>query len=118
MNLPSRKPVLIIGAARQGQALARFLYKQGIPVILNDMHPASEMQGALKALESIPVEWVLGEHPLALLDEVDMVCVSGGVPSASPSCSSRKTGQDHHQRLAIVHAGSKCPCHRNHRFFR
>ena len=84
MNLPSRKPVLIIGAARQGQALARFLYKQGIPVILNDKHPASEMQGALKALESIPVEWVLGEHPLALLDEVDMVCVSGGVPLSLP----------------------------------
>jgi len=100
MNLPSRKPVLIIGAARQGQALARFLYKQGIPVILNDKHPASEMQGALKALESIPVEWVLGEHPLALLDEVDMVCVSGGVPLSLPILQqAEKTGQDHHQRL-------------------
>lgn len=84
MVLPQRKPVLIIGAARQGQALARFLYKQGVPVILNDKRPASQMQDALKAMEAIPVEWVLGEHPLALLDEVDLVCVSGGVPLTLP----------------------------------
>jgi UDP-N-acetylmuramoylalanine--D-glutamate ligase len=84
MNLPQGKPVLIIGAARQGQALARFLSKQGVKVILNDQHPSSEMQEALKAMESVPVEWVLGEHPLELLDEVDVVCVSGGVPLTLP----------------------------------
>ena len=84
MNLPKGKPVLIIGAARQGQALARFLYRQGVPVILNDKHTVAEMQGALKAMESVPVKWVLGEHPLELLDEVDMICVSGGVPLTLP----------------------------------
>lgn len=84
MVLLQRKPVLIIGAARQGQALARFLYKQGVPVILNDKRPASEMKDALKAMEAVPVEWVLGEHPLALLNDVELVCVSGGVPLTLP----------------------------------
>ena len=71
MNLAQRKPVLIIGAARQGQALARFLCKQGIPVILNDKRTSESMSDPLKALADLPIEWVLGSHPLELLDRVD-----------------------------------------------
>ncbi len=39
----SEKRVLIIGAARQGQALARYLDLQGALVILNDKRSGSEM---------------------------------------------------------------------------
>ncbi len=84
MNLTQRKPVLIIGAARQGQALARFLCKQGIPVILNDKRTAESMSEPLKALADLPVEWVLGSHPLDLLDRADVLCISGGVPLTLP----------------------------------
>lgn len=84
MNLTQRKPVLIIGAARQGQALARFLCKQGIPVILNDKRTPESMNEPLKSLADLPVEWVLGSHPLELLNRVDVLCISGGVPLTLP----------------------------------
>ncbi len=84
MNLSQRKPVLIIGAARQGQALARFLCKQGIPVILNDKRTPESMSEPLKTLADLPIEWVLGSHPLELLDRVDVLCISGGVPLTLP----------------------------------
>jgi len=76
--------VLILGAARQGLALARFLSSRGAVVTLNDNRPAEKMTAALEALKDHPVNWVLGEHPLELLDNTDLVCVSGGVPLTLP----------------------------------
>lgn len=78
------KKVLIIGAARQGLALARYLSTRGALVTLNDQRPASQLAKAIESLRSLPenaqVRWELGGHPLSLLDHVDLVCVSGGVP--------------------------------------
>ena len=77
--------VLVIGAARQGLALARFLAHNQAQVILTDSRPESEMQPAVEALHSLAgLEWALGGHPLGLLDRVDLVCVSGGVPLSLP----------------------------------
>jgi UDP-N-acetylmuramoylalanine--D-glutamate ligase len=78
------KRVLILGAARQGQALARWLARHGARVILNDMRPAESMQPARNALRDVNVEWVLGSHPIELLDRVDLVCPSGGIPLTLP----------------------------------
>ena len=71
--------VLIIGAARQGLALARYLVAHGARVVLNDHRPAEKMRSACESLAGHPVEWVLGGHPLEALQGVDCVCVSGGV---------------------------------------
>ena len=35
-------------------------------------------------MSGLPIQWVLGEHPLSLLDETDLVCISGGVPLTLP----------------------------------
>jgi UDP-N-acetylmuramoylalanine--D-glutamate ligase len=78
------KRVVILGAARQGTALARYLAHHGANVILTDTRPAADLQDALAALHDLPVEWVLGEHPLALLQGADLVCPSGGVPLDIP----------------------------------
>lgn len=75
---------MIVGAARQGLALARYLARQGAQVTLNDSKPDEQMHPARQALAGIPVRWVLGEHPLSLLDATDLVCVSGGVPLTLP----------------------------------
>ena len=80
----SGRCILIIGAARQGQALARYLDGQGARVILNDKHPADEMNEVVDSFESTAVECVFGTHPLSLLDRVDLVCISGGVPLNLP----------------------------------
>jgi UDP-N-acetylmuramoylalanine--D-glutamate ligase len=72
--------ILIIGAARQGLALARFLARQGARVTLNDKKSVSEMKAAMDSLASYPLTWALGHHDPKLLKGMDLVCVSGGVP--------------------------------------
>ena len=76
--------VLVIGAARQGQALARYLARAGAQVVINDHSPAEKLSRARQALEGLPVEWAVGGHPLSLLERADLVCVSGGVPLDMP----------------------------------
>ena len=76
--------VLILGAARQGLALARWLSLHGARVTLSDMRPEAELRVARESLAEHPITWVLGGHPLELLDATDVVCLSGGVPLTLP----------------------------------
>ncbi|HUF37923.1 MAG TPA: UDP-N-acetylmuramoyl-L-alanine--D-glutamate ligase [Anaerolineales bacterium] len=76
--------VVVIGAARQGTALARFLAGRGAAVILNDGRPPAELADTRAQLADLPVEWVLGGHPLRILDGAGLVCPSGGVPLDLP----------------------------------
>ena len=76
--------ILILGGARQWLALARFLARHGAQVTINDQHPAEQMQAAQALLDGMPVRWVLGGHPTSLLDETDLVCLSGGIPLTIP----------------------------------
>lgn len=75
---------MIVGAARQGTALARYLTRHGAAVVLNDARPQAELETTIASLSDVPVEWALGGHPLSLLDGVDVVCPSGGVPLETP----------------------------------
>jgi len=81
------KRVLVIGAARQGLALARFLAKAGALVTVNDKEPAEKLQPAMISMKDLSIRWVCGEHPLILLDSTDLVGISGGVPMTLPIIS-------------------------------
>ena len=76
--------VVVIGAARQGTALARYLVEQGADVVLTDARPADELQAAQEELAGLPIEWVLGSHPMRLLQGATLICPSGGVPLNIP----------------------------------
>ena len=78
------KRVLILGAARQGMALARWLSLHGARVTLSDMRSEAELHVARASLAEYPIEWALGGHPLALLDSTDVLCLSGGIPLTLP----------------------------------
>jgi UDP-N-acetylmuramoylalanine--D-glutamate ligase len=78
------KSIVVIGAARQGTALARYLARKGARVTLTDRRPAGELLEVQKALADEAVEWVLGGHPYHLLDSADLLCLSGGVPLNNP----------------------------------
>jgi UDP-N-acetylmuramoylalanine--D-glutamate ligase len=78
------KRVLILGAARQGQALARWLANHGARVTLSDKRGEADLEPARQTLAGLPIEWAPGGHPLDLLDQTDMVCLSGGVPLTLP----------------------------------
>ncbi len=77
-----RKKVLVLGFGRQGRALARWLPTVGASVIVSDQAAMDSFNGNLAAYSG--VEFVLGSHPESLLDDVDLVCVSGGVPLGLP----------------------------------
>ncbi|MBV6393090.1 MAG: UDP-N-acetylmuramoylalanine--D-glutamate ligase [Anaerolineales bacterium] len=76
--------VLILGAARQGIALARWLARHGANVTLNDSRPEAELAVARESLADVNVTFVAGGHPLELLDDCDLLCPSGGVPLTLP----------------------------------
>jgi UDP-N-acetylmuramoylalanine--D-glutamate ligase len=79
------KRAIVIGTARQGLALARYLSRHGARVLLNDRRTPDQMQDEISAMAGTGVEWVLGSHPLEMLDpRPDLVCVSGGVPLNNP----------------------------------
>ena len=77
-----RKRVVILGFGRQGRALARWLPTIGAHVIVSDMSTYEQMNGNMAAYAD--VEFVLGGHPESLLDDTDLVCISGGVSLALP----------------------------------
>jgi UDP-N-acetylmuramoylalanine--D-glutamate ligase len=76
--------VVIVGLARQASALARFFCAQGARVVITDIRPAAALQKEIAALEGLPIEYVLGDHPLTLLDQCDLLCLSGGIPPETP----------------------------------
>ncbi|HKI53990.1 MAG TPA: UDP-N-acetylmuramoyl-L-alanine--D-glutamate ligase [Anaerolineales bacterium] len=78
------KRVLILGAARQGLALARWLSLHGAKVTLSDMRSEDELRIARESLAEFGITWALGGHPLELLDSTDVLCLSGGVPLTLP----------------------------------
>jgi UDP-N-acetylmuramoylalanine--D-glutamate ligase len=78
------KRVIILGGARQGQAAARWLSRHDAHVTVNDRRTEQQMAGARSALAGSKVSWVLGSHPLELLDQADILCISGGIPLDNP----------------------------------
>lgn len=79
--LLSGKKVLIIGAARSGIAAARFLVAQGATVALTDQKPIEKWTPEALALKESGVGLLPGEPPSWLLDQLDLVVVSPGVPA-------------------------------------
>src|SRR5438094_1085072 len=80
MKLAGRK-ALVIGAARSGIASARFLAQRGAIVALNDRKPLTEWSPEALALKTEGVGQFAGDPPALLLDQVDLVVVSPGVPT-------------------------------------
>jgi UDP-N-acetylmuramoylalanine--D-glutamate ligase len=76
--------IVILGLARQGKALSRYLAGQGAFVVVSDRKPSEELVAAREELGSYPIEFVLGEHPMSLLEGADMLFLSGGIPEDIP----------------------------------
>ncbi len=78
------KRLLILGLARQGKALARFAAEVGAAVTITDLRPAEKLRDILDELNGLDIRYVLGEHPMELIDEADILAISGGVPLEAP----------------------------------
>jgi len=77
------KKVLVIGAARSGIASAKFLAKRGATVALNDAKPIDQWDAAAVALKAEGIGCLAGDIPGWLLDQLELVVVSPGVPTNS-----------------------------------
>jgi UDP-N-acetylmuramoylalanine--D-glutamate ligase len=78
------KRVVVLGLARQGTALVKYLARRGARVTVSDMKPAAALKPEIAELEGISVDYELGGHPLDLLEGIDLLCLSGGVPTDLP----------------------------------
>lgn len=77
----SGKKVLVMGAARSGVACARFLAARGAVVALNDRKAIEEWPEEAHALKAEGVGLLAGEVPMWLLDQIELVVMSPGVPT-------------------------------------
>jgi UDP-N-acetylmuramoylalanine--D-glutamate ligase len=75
---------VVLGLARQGKALARYLTSQGVEVLVSDVKPAAELEPELEELADLPLTYALGGHPEEMLEGTRMLFLSGGVPADLP----------------------------------
>lgn len=88
------KRVLVLGMARSGVGAAQMLCALGAVPVLNDMKKREQFGNKLDELNQLPVEWRLGEDPLALLDECDAMVISPGVPiDSKPVLKAKECGK-------------------------
>ena len=70
-----------MGAARSGIACAKFLATRGSVVALNDRKPIDEWPEEALALKAEGVGILPGDVPMWLLDQIELVVMSPGVPN-------------------------------------
>lgn len=80
MELKGRK-ALVIGAGLSGTASARFLAARGATVALADRKPLEGWPVETASLQADGIGCLSGDVPMWLLDQVDLVVLSPGVPS-------------------------------------
>lgn len=74
------KKVLVMGAARSGIACAEFLAQRGALVALNDKKPIEEWPAETLKLKAQGVGFLAGEVPGWLLDQLELLVISPGIP--------------------------------------
>jgi UDP-N-acetylmuramoylalanine--D-glutamate ligase len=76
------KKSLVLGAGKSGIESAKFLADRGAVVALHDKKPVEEWNDAARSLkESHNVGLIFGDIPSWLLDQIDLVVISPGVPT-------------------------------------
>lgn len=100
------QPVAVLGLARSGLALCRFLADRGAQVTAYDVRPVEELAAQLAGLEGRPVRALLGPgiDPRTVLADQALVCTS-------PAVSSRFNTTEPRLRAALaeVEAGGRVP---------
>ena len=80
MKLTGRK-TLVLGAGKSGVTSAKFLAERGATVALHDKKPAAEWSYEARSLKNENIGLIDGQIPSWLLDQIDLVVISPGVPT-------------------------------------
>ncbi len=87
------KKILVVGLARTGMAVVRFLAGRGAEIKVSEAKSASDMAESRRALSEIPITWELGGHTLLFFLDADLIVVSPGVPmDLKPLAGARERG--------------------------
>jgi UDP-N-acetylmuramoylalanine--D-glutamate ligase len=79
MELTNKK-ILVVGLARTGVAVARFLVAQGALVTITDMADEEKLSESLEQLADLDITFELGRHVPHSFLMADLIVVSPGVP--------------------------------------
>ena len=77
INLEEKK-ILVLGFARSGYSTAKILKKLGYDVTLNAYDDLSNDEKAVE-LKELGIEVIDGEHPLELLENIDLIVKNPGI---------------------------------------
>ncbi|MEO6334919.1 MAG: UDP-N-acetylmuramoyl-L-alanine--D-glutamate ligase [Pyrinomonadaceae bacterium] len=77
----SGRKTLVLGAGKSGVASAGFLAERGAVVALHDRKPVEEWSDAARSLKGKNVGLISDDLPSWLLDQIDLVVISPGIPT-------------------------------------
>ncbi len=78
------KRILVVGLARTGISVARFLAASQAVVTVTDVRTSEQLADQMAALAGLPIIWELGQHVDASFTGSDLIVVSPGVPMDMP----------------------------------
>lgn len=78
------KKVLVVGMARSGVAAAQLLHQAGAVVIVNDSKTEEQLGESIQPLQDLPVIREFGKPAGELLDGIDALVISPGIPDTAP----------------------------------
>ena len=84
------KKVLVWGMARSGIHAAKLASSAGAKVRINDLKSAEQIGSALDVLKTEDIEWRLGEAIDNVLEGMDMLVISPGIPYDHPAVKKAK----------------------------
>jgi UDP-N-acetylmuramoylalanine--D-glutamate ligase len=91
----ANKNILVVGLARTGVSVARFLASQGARVTVTDLRDEIALAGVMDELGALDIRWVLGRHVESDFISADLIVVSPGVPQDHPLLiASQKAGRE------------------------
>lgn len=100
--------ILGIGILGGGIGMARYCAGHGAELRITDMRRAEQLQPALKALQGIAAEYILGRHRAEDIDWADIVVRNPGVPSINPLLA-RARSQGKRIEMEIPYFIRNCP---------
>jgi UDP-N-acetylmuramoylalanine--D-glutamate ligase len=76
--------ILVVGLARTGASVARFLTSRGARVTVTDLRDEISLADVITELAGLDIHWVLGRHDEIDFIYADLIVVSPGVPQDHP----------------------------------
>ncbi|RME16346.1 MAG: UDP-N-acetylmuramoyl-L-alanine--D-glutamate ligase, partial [Bdellovibrio sp.] len=73
------KKILVVGLARTGVALSKFLVSQGADVTVSDHKSKPELSDYIEQMEGVPVKYELGGHNPRTFLQQDLIILSPGI---------------------------------------